>query len=311
MTVVRTEQFQNVTAVVLENEWIRVKVLPAKGGKLASVYSKPKDFELLFQNPKPQYGEAKLYSPFEQYEACGFDDAFPSIDAGDVRVGGEYVAYPDHGEIWSAPFEYCVKEERVELFCHSAILPYRYTKTIQLERDSVVCSYEITNTGEVEFPYLWAFHCLVNYRENMRLILPESVEQVENVCASPLLGAVGEKYRFPTDTVQGGKTGDFRTVLPANPPSYAKYYAVGAVKQGVCGYEYPTEKVRALITYDAQKLPYLGFWITTGGFRGDCNCALEPATGYYDSIATAQKNGCCSVLKPNETFDFNIKIALQ
>ncbi|WP_312641226.1 DUF5107 domain-containing protein [Hydrogenoanaerobacterium sp.] len=308
---VQIEPFQNTTAIVLQNSLLRIAVLPAKGGKLASVYSKPKEFELLFQNPKPQYGEAKLYSPFGQFEACGFDDAFPTINAGDVSVGGKRISYPDHGEIWSSKFDYRIEQERVELCFQSEILPYRYIKNIWLDGDSVICSYEITNIGRVEFPYLWAFHCLVSYREDMRLLMPEGVERVENVCASPLFGEVGEIYRYPVDTVMGGQNWDFRSVLPAHPKSMAKYYVQGAVKQGFCGYEYPSENVRALITYDAEKLPYLGFWITTGGYRGDCNCALEPATGYYDSIATAQKNGCCSGLQPGETLRFEIKITLQ
>ncbi len=55
--------------------------------------------------------------------------------------------------------------------------------------------------------------------------------------------------------------------------------------------------------WDKDKLPYLGFWITDGGFRGDYNCALEPSTGYYDSIDIATKNGKVSYLLPNEVFE--------
>lgn len=308
---IQIQQFQNTTAVVLENDALRVVVLPAKGGKLASVYSKAKQFELLFQNPEQAYGQAAIYAPFAQYEACGFDDAFPSIDAGGVQVNGGEVAYPDHGEIWSADFDYSIAQDRITLCFHSNILPYSYHKTVWLEGGAVRCAYQIKNTGAVAFPYIWAFHCLVNYRPNMRLLLPDGVQKIENVCATPLFGGVGVCYQYPVDMLPDGRRWDFSTVPPAQPPSVAKYYVQGQVAQGFCGYEYPTEQVCATITYDADKLPYLGFWVTAGGFRGDYNCALEPATGYYDSIATAQQKGRCNVLQAGEVFDFSLKIAID
>jgi hypothetical protein len=66
-----------------------------------------------------------------------------------------------------------------------------------------------------------------------------------------------------------------------------------------------------LFTYDANKLPYLGFWRTLGGFRGDCNCALEPSNGFYDSIAKAQKNKACPILESGKAFSFQLHMQLK
>ena len=63
--------------------------------------------------------------------------------------------------------------------------------------------------------------------------------------------------------------------------------------------------------YDAQALPYLGVWITAGGYRGDCNCALEPSTGFYDGISRARENGSLKVIKPGEIFSFTLEICLE
>jgi hypothetical protein len=66
-----------------------------------------------------------------------------------------------------------------------------------------------------------------------------------------------------------------------------------------------------LFTYDANKLPYLGFWRTLGGFRGDYNCALEPSNGFYDSIAKAQENKTCPILESGEVFSFQLHMQLK
>lgn len=89
-----------------------------------------------------------------------------------------------------------------------------------------------------------------------------------------------------------------------------KYYVEGMVGEGYCGYLYPVQGMKAEISYDPEKLPYLGFWVTAGAFRGDFNCALEPTTGFYDSIAVAQKNGRCPALAPDEQMGFTITVRL-
>lgn len=85
-----------------------------------------------------------------------------------------------------------------------------------------------------------------------------------------------------------------------------KYYVSHPVKEGKCGYLYPSQHVRCLIEYNPQKLPYLGIWIAEGGFRGDYNLAMEPATSFCDSVGNVQKNNSCKILKPGETLEFSI-----
>ena len=66
----------------------------------------------------------------------------------------------------------------------------------------------------------------------------------------------------------------------------------------------------AQLEYDSTMLPYLGFWATGGGYRGDVNCALEPTNGYYDGIPNAWQHNACPVLTPDETWNFTLSIQL-
>ena len=66
-----------------------------------------------------------------------------------------------------------------------------------------------------------------------------------------------------------------------------------------------------MLHYDVKKLPYLGVWITAGGFEGDYNCALEPSNGFYDGIGRAEKNCRLPVLKAGEAMDFELVVSLS
>jgi hypothetical protein len=145
----------------------------------------------------------------------------------------------------------------------------------------------------------------------MQLIFPDGVERVLNVSNTKRLGQAGNIYRFPTDTAADGRVYDFTRVPPIDGKTMVKYYCSDEIEEGRCGYRYPSDNVEAIFTYDAKALPYLGFWVTAGGYRGDANCALEPTNGFYDSIATAQQNGKCPVLRPNEEMCFQLRVTLH
>lgn len=306
----QTEKKAAPLCLTLENEALRVEILPHHGGKIKSIFYKKAGFELLYQTDAA-YRPARLGDDFSHYETCGLDDAFPSINAQTVTVKGQPVEYPDHGEIWSAPMTHRQDGDAIILSVHSGILPYSYQKRLSLVGEELLCEYRIENTGAFSFPYIWAFHGLFNYKSDMRIVLPPDTKELENVLAARDFGPVGQRYAFPLDTLYDGQAWDFRTVCSPLKEGMAKYYVAHAVSDGVCGYDYPADGVRVRVSFDPKKLPYVGFWITTGGFKGEANCALEPATGYYDSIDIAQKNEACSTLSPGEVFTFSLSVAVH
>jgi len=300
----------------LENEYLSVIIVPEMGGKSISVYEKGKQFELLAQ-PRPGYQEAyQKGTSFADCAAFGFDDAFPNIDGGSVLVDGKMIAYPDHGEIWSSPMEVISWDQErntLELYYKSPLLQYGYEKKILLRDRTIVYAYRITNQGTAAFPFIWAFHCLVRYEEDMRILFPKDTNTFTNVLQSSVLGKAGTQYQV--EQTKEGLTARntnyrFDRVPEAKSRSMEKYYVSDAVKEGLCGYDYPSHEVRCRIRYDAAKLPWLGFFVTAGGFKGDYNCALEPSDGYYDSIETALHNKRCPVAEPGEHKEFEIEIEI-
>lgn len=303
--------FKGCRALRLENDKLRVIILPSIGGKIASIYRKDKDFELLFQNKENTYRKAKIYDSFELFDASGFDDAFPSIDTCKVNYNGKEIIYPDHGEIWSASFNYEIHDERIVLTYDSVILKYHYKKVVYIKDSAVINEYEIINYGNEEFPCIWAMHCLVRCEEDMQVILSKNANKVLNVCESKYLGKVGQIHSYPETIDVNGEPFRLDRVLSPASNNYNKYYINGEVEEGFCGIYYPSKNIYYNVYFDKVKLPYLGFWVTEGGFRGDYNCALEPTNGFYDSIAIAQKEGKLCVLKGGEKLQFDINIEVK
>lgn len=304
-------RFKNMDALQLENTWLRIVVIPELGGKVASMYKKDKQFELLFQNKEDTYRKPERYAAFAEYDAAGFDDAFPSIDAGSVLVGARELEYPDHGEIWTADFSYAIESgDSISLTFQSPVFPYRYQKQLVLQEKTLVIRYNITNIGDETLPCIWAMHCLLRCEEDMEIDFPPGTKKVLNVQDSEL-GCAGQIHSYPVTRGKDGREYRLDRVLPAASGSTKKYYACGQVQEGRCGVYYPSQKVRYQVTFDKEKLPYVGFWVTEGGFRGDYNCALEPANGYYDAIAIAEKNKALYRLAPAETLSFRIAMELD
>jgi galactose mutarotase-like enzyme len=295
----------------LESDTTKVVCLPQFGGKLVSFFDKKQQFESLFQNPHRGFEQAPPFADFATYEACGFDDTFPSIESGIVTVGNRTYQYPDHGELWSAAFQAEKVSDSLKLHFTSKILPYSFDKTYTLNEAGLTISYYIKNNGNEAFPCFWTCHCLVNVEEGMDLIFPKDTKEVINVMKSDRLGSPLTSYNFPIDLDRNNQAFDFSKVIPPSLSSCDKYYVKHKVEQGRCGYHYVQSGMNFLFTYDANKLPYLGFWRTLGGFRGDYNCALEPSNGFYDSIAKAQENKACPILESGEVFSFQLHMQLK
>ncbi|WP_035294276.1 DUF5107 domain-containing protein [Clostridium sp. KNHs214] len=307
---IHIEKFMNTKGIYLEDDDLRVVVLPEIGGKIASLYHKKKEFELLFQNKFKSYEKAALNSAFEKFDASGFDDAFPTIDPCRVVYGNKEILYPDHGEVWSSSFDYKIENNRVFLSFNSTILPYKYMKTLYLEEGVLTIDYNIKNTGNLPIPCIWAMHCLINCEEEMKINFPKGTKEIINVHKSVNLGDLNSIHPYPKTTTPKGEIYNLNKVGRKNLNNTEKYYAYSILKEGICSVYYPNKDITYKINFNKDALPYLGFWVTEGGFRGDYNCALEPTNGFYDTIPIAKENNKLFYLKKEEDLNFKITIEL-
>lgn len=308
------------TPVVLTSDDLEVVVLPEVGFKIRSLYFKPKRFEALFQ-PKalteasegelriPPKEAVRFYrtafpgAPFEEYDTSGLDDCIPTIDA--CEVEGANTPLNDHGDAWSREWTLIDPETREPIECPEgpqeavsarlklSSMDLSVERAVRLKNNVMELSYRLENVGTRPLPWLWALHGLFRHEPDAILEFSDPVETAVNVHDDRAL--------------------DFdRTRLAEYEENDAyKFYFPKPVSRGEASVIYPSQGVRVRYLYDEKELPYLGVWITTGGFKGEKNIAVEPCNGYYDKLDRAVENETARRIEPNEVQTWSVRIALE
>src|SRR5262249_644497 len=65
-------------AVVLENRFLRLVILPEAGGKIWQITYKPRDADLLWNNPEIAPGRLPAHSLYDDVWSGGWDELFPN-----------------------------------------------------------------------------------------------------------------------------------------------------------------------------------------------------------------------------------------
>ncbi len=300
-------------AWALDTPALRVVTVPELGAKIVSIFDKKAGHEWLIppgsRPPKPiTYGAV-----FVDQDMSGWDEMFPTINACAYPAAGPYAGarLPDHGEVWALPWDLIRADAGVlELGVNGRALPYRLTRAMTLSDDHTLrLSYAVINTGDAPFFGLWAAHPQFCVTPQTRIQLP--VQQVVNVTDIPEWGAPGQLFDWPQATTQHGEPRSIDAVAPATAHRCRKFYTLPDQPVAWSGlHETPTGPWLRL-AWDTAQVPYLGIWVDEGMFNAVPTAALEPATGYYDSLAGAYANRRVPLLNPGQpvTWEMTVQIA--
>ncbi|MBM7559652.1 galactose mutarotase-like enzyme [Marinitoga litoralis] len=297
-------KYYNMEGLSLENEYIRLIVLPELGAKVASILYKPQNFEVLFQPTLKKYDLPQYGDSFEKYDTSGIDEMFPNIDKC-IYPFEEYYGetLPDHGELWSIPWK-CEKENNNTIFCEvkSPKFNYIFKRTIELNKNSIIFNYSVKNLNNHLFRGFWAFHGLLAIDNNSEIIL-EGINRVLNIKKdSKYLGKGENICDYPVYNNY-----HLNKFLPVESKNTEKFYLLDKIDSA--GVTLNNNKL--LYNINFKDLPYVGIWKDEGGFKGEYNCAIEPCNGFYDSLEIAKKHGKYLTFEPGEEKSWSISIELK
>ncbi len=312
MNTIKIGTYKDVKTIVLENDVITIEILPEWGSKIVSFFYKPLKYELLWQNPGKNYTKTKYGDPYESGEVSGLDEMFPTISPCHCEnfpwVGTEM---PDHGELWSIPWDYETGDDYVRLWVHGVRFPYKLEKRVYLKDSSIHIEYNAVNLSDFEFDFIWAAHPLFCASEGMEIILPPSMNKIINSVPGPRLKDYGKVYSFPVAQFQDGSELNLGNIPEKNDFGYQKYYFLGKTDEGWCILYDGKKRINIGMSYPVEKVPYLGMWVNEGGWEGQYNIAPEPATGGMDRVDAAKIWGMNSVLKGNEYYEWYLNISVS
>jgi DeoR family transcriptional regulator, aga operon transcriptional repressor len=267
----------------------RVEIAPDSGGKVVSLFHRPSSREWLAARIEP--GTTGPAAPvYGAAAAYGWDECFPTISPGRYPFEGRWAGVPlaDHGELWSRPWQVLQAEPAfVELEAHGTSLPYRFTRRIDVEGETVTASYTVTNDGDDGFWALWAMHPLFAVGPGARIVLPGVWEAA--VVPSPSAARIARAghVSWPTTVAADGVVVDLATF--PDQPGYALKLVTRAPRRSALAD--PGAGAWIGVEASAELVPNLGVWINDHGWPDGPlrlrHAALEPTSGTGDDLRGA------------------------
>ncbi len=297
--------------VALKTDTFSVEVLPALGGKVASM--RKNGVELL-QQPLLPYAHRTLATAFEESDASGFDECMPSVSACDIDGPGGKISIPDHGEFWRLACDVSSSNDtELHLTATGSVLPLRFERKLRLVKDSgrhqpeaLHIEYRLENIGQDVIAYAWSAHPLFAVDPGDCVQLPGEVTTVKvEGSAGHRLGSAGSVHPWPFVQLASGELASLDLVGHESDNVGDKLYAAAPLSDGWCAIERKSAGLRVQVEFDPALTPWLGLWLCYGGWpenrplRQYC-VALEPCTSPVDSLSTAMVSGHARTLAPSQ-----------
>jgi hypothetical protein len=298
--------YRGLDAIILENELLRVVVLPQLGAKIWSIVDKRRDAELLWHHPRMPPRPAHFGAAYDDWFAGGWDELFPN----DAPVEIDSERYPDHGELWSLPWEWSIAEQTpgaatIALRWAGVITPTRYEKRITLRaREPLLhVASRISNDGHAPLDFLWKLHPALAITEHARIDMPAGQVQVDPGFRARF-GAI-DSFRWPHARLADGTTLDVRQVPPVEARACDFYYAV-ELEDGWCALTDTRARAGFGLVFDKRVFKTVWVFGAYGGWRGLYTTILEPCTGYPYRLEDAIAQGTASRLEPGATLETEV-----
>lgn len=301
--------WHNFPAITLESKDVRVVIVPDLGAKIVSLFDKTHRREWLVPPMRP-LKQSAYGADFVSQDMSGWDEMLPTI----VACDWEGIHLPDHGEVWSIPWQLESTDGAVILSVAGVAMSYRFTRSAALITPNCLeLRYSLANTGQTAFPYLWAAHPqFAADAYTTRIVLPPEVTRVVNVIdGDPVWGKAGEICDWPEAASTDGQTWHLDRVRPVGNRSCRKFYVPS--EQAVAWAALVDEKLgcRLRLDWSPSAVPYLGLWVDEGMYNSAPVAALEPSNGYYDSLERAVHNQKVSVLDSGKNVTWTLRVNLE
>jgi galactose mutarotase-like enzyme len=299
VTTVSTDwRYKGFQAGILENEHIRLVVLPEVGGKILQLTHKASDRELLYRNPRVPVRPGVYGANFDNWWSGGIDEAFPN--GVPIERDGEELPYL--GEAWSLPWT--MREdapERLVMSVRGVIYPFQMVRRLELRQGEpfVRLSYDITNEGAEPFQFIWGIHAGLEVGPAARILIPATQGVIEESAPDDRLGASGSTYPWPESQI---------TRLAAEPAGTVDFhYATGLTEGWLAAWDAQLGSGFGM-SFPTDVFNTAWVWVVDGGWRGLRALAIEPWTGWPADLNDAAAAGRARTLVPGEPLTVDVRL---
>ena len=258
-------------------------LLADRGGKIASLRTAD-GHEWLAQPREVLPAPSRHGAVFTEAEMCGWDECAPTIDA--CSWAGR--AVPDHGDLWSADWQVlAATATAVTMRATGSSLNYALERTVTATPRGIRLDYAATTTDDT-VPFLWAAHPQFAAPEGARVRLL-GVREVVDV-AEPTT-----RLAWSDDLASLRGTGSSRKLYVA--PNERVSSAALVLASG-----------RELRLSWSSACSYLGLWFDNAAYSRESVIAIEPSTGYLDSLERAAAAGLVAKINRERPLTWSLAI---
>jgi galactose mutarotase-like enzyme len=288
-------------------------LVPALGGKVASLRDTRSGREWLWRHPRMAYRPGPAASYVASADTGGWDECFPSVaPCAYPEPPWQSAAIADHGELWSqtAALDVLIGDDTVALRTRwqGRALPYLFERTIRLDAGSarLRCAYRVESLAYAPIHFIWCAHPLLAIEPGMALELPADARY--NVWGQAPAGLLDREHglAFPPQLA---------TLPPPDSALALKLWSdplpAGAGQAGIRAADGALR-----MRWDVSLLPQVALWMNLGAFGMDggapyYNLGIEPCIGAQDSLALAVTDeGLSALLEPRAAREWWMEIEL-
>lgn len=286
--------------LTLENEHLKVDVVPGIGGRILQIHHNKTGQDILWRNDRVRL---ELHPPGSSYDPNflgGVDECIPS----DIEEKVDGLAYPDHGELWTTPLLPRYSDGRLEL---SGLLPVsglKYQKTLSLwvHEPALQIDYHVENITSASKDFQWKMHPAF-------CICPGDILDVPAARAEypyPEWSRLGYEGTFDWPVMNGH---DISLIPEQN--GTADLLFLSGLSLGRASLESPGRGIRTELQFDLAVFPYLHIFGTYGGFEGHYTLIIEPCMASGLEVLAAREKGEAGHLDPGEAIQTQLVYRIE
>ena len=273
---------------ILENDFLKIVIDPAMGGRIISFYDKKRQFEQLWYDSGREPMDPAL--DYDGNFAGGMDELLPC----DIPERN----YPDHGELWCLPVTSSLCGDQLTVSGELPISKLKYQRTMYLQFNTLVCDCRISNLHPTETrEFLWKLHAAL-------YIEP------------------GDRFFAPCRCVQAVDPGNWSQLPDSMPRQWLKSYIIPEFTGG-SDFFYLTDQQQGKLelhrsngskfvcNFDCGVFPLTWVFVSLGRLNNSRTLIMEPCTNYPMSLEDASSHGVCARLSPGASLCTKIRWSVE
>lgn len=316
-------------ALTLQNESLRITVLPGKGTDIIEFLYKPLDVDFLWLS-YPGLRHRQL-SPEHRPDAhSSFLDSYPGGWQEILPNFGDPCQYKGaalglHDEVSLLPWSYEIRQDdpscvAVQFSVRCVRTPFRIEKTLTLRPGCVLqISERITNEAAEQMDFTWAHHPALGGEfldETCRISVPPCrVRTLADYVSCNSRTERAQDCLWPFVKARDGQAIDLSVVPPASTKSHDLAVLYG-FEEGWYAVASLSKKIGFAMAWDKGVFKWLYLWQVYRGWSGypwygmNYNIGLEPCTSFPPSLVKAMENNTQRLLNPGESLETQLCVVV-